>query len=215
MRISLWAALSLALALCPRAATACSCASSGPPCQGYFQVDAVFVGTARSISTVEGTPDSAYQRRTVAFAVERAFRGVPGTAADVATGMGGGDCGYDFKVGERYLVYAYRNARSGLAASICSRTRPIAKAEEDLQYLETLPPSGTGARVYGVVTHWERNLATGDGHKYGPVPFVHVQLRGELAALESESDEQGRYAIAGIPPGTYDLQAIPPAVFSS
>src|SRR5262245_28995952 len=92
----------------PAKADACSCPSPGPPCQNFFQVDAVFVGTAKTISEIEGTPDVPSYRRLVLFAIEDAFRGVQGTVAEVVTGTGGGDCGYNFKQGERYLVYAYR-----------------------------------------------------------------------------------------------------------
>jgi hypothetical protein len=199
----------------PGKADACSCGSSGPPCQSLFQVDAVFAGTVKTISEIERTSDSPYRHRSVVFAIDRAFRGVQGTTAEVVTGMGGGDCGYDFKQGERYLVYAYRNSgTSRLATGICSRTRPIADAAEDLRYFEALPPSGTGARVYGTVTHWERDLATGQSHQYGPVPFVHVLLSGTSPIAEAQTDDQGRYEFAGIAPGKYELQVIPPGTFS-
>ena len=68
--------------------------------------------------------------------------------------------------------------------------------------------------MYGTVTHWERDLATGQGRQYGPVPFVHVLLRG-ASRSDAQTDDRGRYEIAGIPPGTYDIQAVPPAQFSS
>jgi hypothetical protein len=197
-------------------ADACSCISSGPPCQGYFQVEAVFAGTVQTISPVEGTPDSPNRGRVVVFAIERAFRGVQGTTAEITTGMGGGDCGYPFEVGERYLVYAYREKEaSRLGTGICTRTRPIADAAEDLRYIEGLPAAGTGARVYGAIRHWERDPATGQSHQYGPVPFLHVLLRGPAGAVEAQTDEQGRYEIAGLPAGSYELQVIPPAAFSS
>ena len=39
----------LALAIA-RDAYACSCMESGPPCQSFFQVPAVFAGTVRSVT---------------------------------------------------------------------------------------------------------------------------------------------------------------------
>jgi hypothetical protein len=69
--------------------------------------------------------------------------------------------------------------------------------------------------VFGTIRHWERDLATGQPHEYGPVPFVHVLLKGPRGALDAQTDERGRYAITGVSPGTYDLQVLPPAVFSS
>lgn len=202
-------------ALAPRA-DACSCMSSGPPCQNFFQVDAVFAGTVRTISETEGTQDPPSRRRLVVFTIDGAFRGVGGAAAEVTTGIGGGDCGYEFKQGQRYLVYAYRDKNtSRLTTSICSRTRPIAEAAEDLQFIQTMPASAGGASVYGTITHWERDLATGQGRNEGPVPFVHVLLRGTSGVTDAETDDHGRYSIAGVAPGAYEVQVMAPARFTS
>ncbi len=38
-----------AIGLSPRAASACTCIGAGPPCEAYFKVDAIFVGTVRAI----------------------------------------------------------------------------------------------------------------------------------------------------------------------
>jgi len=214
-RWSVWFAVLLALTVFAPDAGACSCEASGPPCQNAFQVDAVFVGTVRSMSTIATTVDSPYVRRLVVFAIERGFRGADGPTADVTTGIGGGDCGYEFKIGLRYVVYAFRSTSgSGLSTGICSRTRPVSHAAEDLRYLEQLASAPGAGHVFGNITHWERDLATGQSTS-GPVPFVHLLLRGPSATRDAQTDERGRYDIAGVPPGTYELQAIPPATFSA
>jgi hypothetical protein len=216
MRVAIGCVIVLALVFSVGKAEACTCPSSGPPCQNVFQVDAVFVGTVQTISEIEHTPDSPYRRRRVVLAIERAFRGVQGTTAEVVTGMGGGDCGFAFKVAARYLVYAYRSRDDGmLTTGICTRTRTIGEASEDLQYLESLPPSGTGGRVYGTLKHWERDLASRNPKQYGPVPFTHVLLRGPGVGRDTQTDDGGRYEIAGLPIGTYDLQVIPSPEFSA
>jgi hypothetical protein len=97
------------VALCSRNAGACTCDAIGPPCQNAFRVDAVFLGTVRAMTTL-GTADSPFPRRLVVFAIERAFRGVQDATVEVTTGMGGGDCGYEFKDRERYVVYAHRTS---------------------------------------------------------------------------------------------------------
>src|SRR5262245_4143530 len=111
-----------AIGLSARPAAACSCMPSGPPCQAYFQTDVVFVGTVRSI-TVRKVPlesiDRIIDQRAVHLTIERAVRGVQETEVDVNTGSGGGDCGYDFKVGERYVVYGYRGKDGSLGTGIC------------------------------------------------------------------------------------------------
>ena len=59
MRIAwLFIGVSLLALVSARDALACSCPSSGPPCQNAFQVDAVFAGTVRRISALpeDGPP---------------------------------------------------------------------------------------------------------------------------------------------------------------
>ena len=66
---------------------------------------------------------------------------------------------------------------AGLVTGTCSRTRLLADAGEDLEFLETLSaPGHASAHVYGTITHWERNLATGAPVDHGPVPDVLVTV---------------------------------------
>src|SRR5690606_30929204 len=44
-------------------------------------------------------------------------------------------CGRRFVVGRRYLVYAYRGDEGDLGDTMCSRTRLVATADEDLAAL--------------------------------------------------------------------------------
>jgi hypothetical protein len=212
------------LSLTPaRDASACSCPSPGPPCQNTFQVDAVFAGTVLSISALpdEGPPLRPGEFRIpqalrVEFAAVEAFRGVQGPSLSVLTAGSGPACGYAFKKGERYLVYASRNRNgSGFVTGLCSRTRRLADADDDLRFLQTLSaPGATRGRVYGTINHWERDLATGEPRRHGPVPDVHVSVRGSSSAFEALSDARGHYEVT-VPPGTYEVTALPPAGFST
>jgi hypothetical protein len=196
-------------------ADACSCMSSGPPCQNYFQVDAVFTGRVERISPApDGDPP--VRKVRVEFAVAAAFRGIQGSTVSILTADSGAACGYAFKPGERYLVYAYRTKDGArLEASICSRTRLLAGAGDDLRFLETLStPAAAGARVFGSIRHREPDLATGLPRDYGPVADVLVTVRGPASAFEAWTDGQGRYEVTGLPPGTYEIAVLPPADFS-
>ena len=198
--------------LSPRHADACSCDAIGPPCQNAFRVDAVFLGTVRAITTYT-TADPPYPRRRVVFAVERAFRGIQDATAQVTTGMGGGDCGYEFKDGERYVVYAHR-IDGRLVTGICTRTRLASQAADDLAFLEHMWSPAISGHILGVVTHWNRDLASG-ASKSWPVPFVHVLLRGPRGTRNVQTDEHGRYDIAGVPAGDYEIDGIPPPLYSA
>jgi len=56
---------------------------SGPPCEAYFQVDAVFVGEAQAIATGDGPAGRPNQQRVITFATRRAHRGVEGPTVPV------------------------------------------------------------------------------------------------------------------------------------
>jgi hypothetical protein len=79
---------------------------------------------------------------SIFFKVINSWKGVEKTLAKVHTGRGDGDCGYPFAVGEKYLVYA--NPAYGIpgnywVAGICSRTAELTSANEDLNYLTSIP----------------------------------------------------------------------------
>jgi hypothetical protein len=197
----------------PERAFACLCGSGGPPCQAYFLVDAIFAGTVTAVSPLE--PARPYSQRLVRFATVRGFRGVEETMVEVVTASDDGGCGYRFEIGRQYLVYARRGQQGRLTTSICSRTRPLADAAEDLKFFEELRGTPRGARVSGTIKHWERDFATGRRREYPAVPDVPVQLRGPAGAGQASTDEQGRYEISGIGPGMYEVEAFPPPPFSS
>jgi hypothetical protein len=198
-------------------AGACSCLPSGPPCQNLFQSDVVFVGTVTGLRPMR-TPETerlVLERRIVAFNVEKGIRGINGSAVDVRTGSGGGDCGFDFKIGERYVVYAYRHPDGWLSTGTCSRTRLAADAAEDLAYFGALPATGTGARLFGTVKHSERDYATQQTIQYGGVPDVQVLVRGSAGTFSAMTDTTGSYSIAGIRTGSYEVEFLPPAGFTT
>lgn len=203
-------------------ALACSCPSPGPPCQSSFRVDVVFAGTVRSITTL---PDdglaqnegSIPQTVRVEFDTVVPLRGLEGSNVGsnvmVLTNGDGASCGYRFTSGERYLVYANRQG-TALVTGICSRTRPLAEAAEDVQFFRTLSTPGERAHIYGTVTHRERDLSTGQSRDYGPVPDLRVNISGNGRLLDTWTDDAGRYDIK-VPPGRYDVTFLPPPGFSN
>jgi hypothetical protein len=93
-------------------ALACSCSSSGPPCQNTFQVDVVFAGTVRTIVPLpeDGPPLRPGEMRIpktvrVQFDTVVPFRGLQVSNAGIKTGPNGT---FDFLVHEglSYLARA-------------------------------------------------------------------------------------------------------------
>lgn len=60
--------------------------------------------------------------------MEKAWKGITQESVTVSTSSNSGLCGYNFKMGESYLVYTYGE----YSTSICSRTRQASGADEDL-----------------------------------------------------------------------------------
>jgi hypothetical protein len=202
-------------------ALACSCPSSGPPCQATFQVDVIFAGTVRSVVPLPEDDLPPLRQgemripRTVRVEFDAVvpFRGTPGANVIVLTAGSGAACGYAFKPGDRYLVYA--NSRGmELVTGICSRTRPLSEAAEDLQFFETLSAPSDRARLYGTVTHWEREVSTEQPRDYGPVPNLRVNVSGMGQLLDTWTDDAGRYDVK-LPPGKYEVAFLPAAGFST
>lgn len=180
---------------------ACSCFPVGPPCQAYGSASAVFAGTAVSMRRVgPGEGEAEHRQRLFKFSVDQAYLGVAGTEIEVHTGSGGGDCGYDFTIGERYLVYAnvYNNK---LATGICTRTKPFAQANEDLGFLGNLSSAAPGATIQGEVVRGQypkKDLT--------PLPSdVVVKIEGNNLRREVRLDEQGRFLVKGSPPGKFKV----------
>jgi hypothetical protein len=196
---------------------ACSCASS-PPCRGYWEASAVFVGRRVGVRTVTvevGVGESKYKRemRVFRFAVDRAYRGAKSPFVEVRTGMGGGDCGITFNASEQYLVYAYADDETGtLGTGICTRTAPVAEAAEDLQYIAGLSSPGSkrsGGSVYGAVhkqVREPRGEEEDDEIKTIPVARARVEIEGGGRSSAVETDAEGEYRVEGLAPGDYTVR---------
>jgi len=179
-----------------------------PPCEEYWKASAVFVGTVTGISIISTSgKDPHYGERSVSFSIEDAFRGVEGPTVEVDPGSVGSDCGFEFVQGERYLVYASINSRDKkLQTNICSRTRALAKASEDLQYIRGLSSAAPGGFIYGEVTKYRSG--PGSGPLYMPMTGIKVLIEGEGKQFEAETDHQGRFSVGSLPEGTYNLKIL-------
>lgn len=128
------AAIALLLGLPPamrtESAHACSCAELPGVWESVEEATAVFAGRVEALEGWESGDDYGVH---VTFAVSRVWKG-PASAELVANtrSLGAGDCGAPLRLGEEYLVYAYDET---LDIWLCTRTLPLAYAEEDLATL--------------------------------------------------------------------------------
>jgi hypothetical protein len=190
-------------------AYACSCSAPGPPCQAYWYADAVFSGTALSVTEIE---IERAVKRLVRFRVEEALRGVGGREVEVLTGGWGGDCGYDFQTGTKYLVYGYRvEGQRWIETGVCARTRPLAEADEDLHFIRGLPQAPAGSEIFGAARRHRVDLETGVWDEVGGIPGARVIVMAGERRAEALTGADGSYRFHGLAPGRYTVRVtLPP-----
>jgi Carboxypeptidase regulatory-like domain len=198
-------------------AFACDCMGTRPTCEAYWQAEAVFIGTAKEISWIEledkiENSTFKYRKPVFHFSVDQAFRGVNGSQVGVMTGQGGGDCGYGFKIGEQYLIYAYRDnqKKEMLSTSICTRTRPIRNADEDLEYIQGLSKASPGGWVFGEVFKSNRGP-----EGLLPLEGVKITVEGQGKSVTVTTDSDGKFRASSLPEGNYKIRVAPPEGLSA
>ena len=198
------------LALSGVRANACSCMGPPSPCEAYGSAAAVFVGTVTGVRQKERSTNSNeidWTPVVVTFSVEQSYSGMPGTQVEVFTGRGGGDCGYQFQVGRRYLVYAYRNDR-GLSTGICSRTRLFEAATEDLAFLGTLSSVAPGVTLSGEIRL--------EGIKGAFVSSdASITIESDWQRKEVRPDKDGNFRVTGVNPGKIKVSLKLPEKFTT
>jgi hypothetical protein len=197
---------------------ACSCAYGETVCDAYQKASAVFIGIPLSEAPAssqhevyalgKGKETVTWQEKLFRFSIEESFKGIGGTEIEVQTGLGGGDCGYAFQKGERYLIYAYRDSKTNrFHTSICTRTSMFSRASEDVDFLRGLPNSTTQTRVSGTIIQYTNERDQRGYQKSQYMSGVKVLIIGEDKSFETTTNKEGMYQIVGLPPGRYKVKA--------
>ena len=212
------------------------------PCASFKDTPVVFVGLVTSIKEDKieivrfGEKQTIRTGLVAQFTVEDPLKGITEKTIEVGTGGGGGDCGYPFKEGRRYLVYAYQSqgealnssmsrtvigGRSGMAArlsaNICSRTRPLEEAADDVELIQGLVKGKRETRIFGSVDEHARKLGQYEYNidRVGPMSNVKVTAQSANDRYETTTDQNGRYRISDLKPGKYKLSVTLPEGYSS
>jgi hypothetical protein len=172
------------------------------------------VRSIESIKLVDG--EFPVTRKRVTFVAIERYLNVPELPTlDVSTGAGGGDCGFGFDVGERYLVYAWRSESGELTTGICSRTKLLANAAEDVEFLRSMPAKGSGGRVFGRVLERRRGPAEYRVTDYVPLEGIRVTVQGASVQRDVLSDASGKFEVTGLPLGKLKVQATVPSGYDT
>lgn len=117
----------------PETSYACSCVKEPTVQEEMQNKTAVFSGKVTGIRESRKWFSSSADPIEVTFEVEQVWKGEVRKKQTIYTAMSSASCGNDFITGAEYMVYAHRNSDSGkLETNICSRTRPISQATDDL-----------------------------------------------------------------------------------
>lgn len=142
--------------------------------------------------------------------VEHPYRGIAGKDVEVLTGMGGGDCGYPFRIGGRYFVYATMHPQlRKLTAGICSRTRSFDEATDDIDYVASLASGKKGGLLYGTVTKISRDR---EGTvQVTPLGAIELTVEGEHGAKSRvKTNLVGQFRMPALPSGKYKVSVLAP-----
>jgi Tissue inhibitor of metalloproteinase len=187
---------------------ACECFQQQSVCDAYGNAKAIFVGEViegKSAETLSDRLKTNSNDQSFVFKVSQNFLGTEEEKnVTIHTGFGGGDCGFPFQKGEKYLVYAYES-EGNLHTNICTRTRRVSTVEEDFEDLKYLLLT-SGAKIYGTVNLYAKL------YPYEEIsqPMAKLKLRveqtdGEKKNFEVTTDDQGKYQLTGLPAGKYKV----------
>ena len=186
---------------------ACSCGApprnSSASCSSSWRVDAVFVGEVLAVQQL--TEPSFMGSRRAILAVRESFKGDEAGVIDVLTGSSDADCGFDFKAGSTYLVFASRHpATNKLGTSLCSRTALVGWAGNDLKLLrKPARQLREPALLHGRVIRSEFQTSR-TPRMQEPLVGAPIRLIGQAGLRETRSGSDGRFEFR-VPPGRYRL----------
>jgi hypothetical protein len=202
----------------PSAVYGCSCAYS-TPAMAFNNSKAVFIGKmtgGTEKNTLQDRDASAYEIESgeVTFDVEEAFKGKPVQTVTIRiASMKGTSCGtYGLRRGETYVVYAQAYKPDTLSTGVCTRTGTVSQAKEDLDFLRSLPPGGSGGTITGRV--WlDTKAITGGAAR--PLAGVSVRITGPMQkAVTVVTDKEGKFEANGLPEGKYTVTPKFPAIIT-
>jgi hypothetical protein len=228
MRIRFLSLIALAFASYAVPAFPCSCVPPPPSAKTPRDIvqwyahsgDAIFEGKVQSeelrwplIQTPVGGLISADLEEfppvlQVTFEVSRSYKGVKGTMVTVTTGVGGGDCGFDFEIGRQYLVYAYLDDSGQLSTGICSGTGLLEDSQPDLSFLRGEPAdSETSSQNASDSTAKLCGHLVGSNEKLndGELLLFRVGNKSPVPIERAEVADDSSFCFKGASPGTYRL----------
>jgi hypothetical protein len=204
--------LLLSLHAAPSAGEACNCPPPGPPCAEYWNAATIFMGRVESISLVPAGRPDADPLRLVTFSVIEMLKG-PDARPTLQIRTPRGPCSPSFVVDRAYIIYASRDSDGQLATDMCSRSRPVDRAAEDVLYARNIAAGAPAlGRISGHVVLRSRDLARARDRQQ-PMSNVSVILRKGEFSTRVRTNLHGAFTVDSLDAGVYDVDLDHPGVF--
>jgi hypothetical protein len=186
-------------------AFACTCrGAEHPPCVAFREASAVFSGVVTDIADVPFQQGDTFHHLLIHFSIEQSYKGDSGSKMTVVT-ITGTSCDFGFQKGGKYFVYAYQDSKHNrLVTGVCSRTKRLSYAKEDLNYAEGLNDSNQRTSILGADDKYSsllqeaEILIEGEGKKYRAIADNKGAFKVELA-------QSGKYRITVIGQAGYEF----------
>jgi hypothetical protein len=111
----------------------CDCAIPGTPQVEFEKADAVFVAKVVGINKKDNGKNLDYVE--VVLNIIKSYKGISHPTMMIYTNESSMACGYNFEVGNDYLVYA-SEFEGELTTGLCDRTKEFSTDLEDLRFLD-------------------------------------------------------------------------------
>ena len=190
----------LALSMLMAAASDASavCGGPNPPCARYWSAEAVFIGTVESVRSLE-----------VRLTVLEAFREVSDRTVTLNNQMHGESV--DYRRGETYLVYAYRDEERGVLSTSSCATRTLAESQDSVEYARWIATGPALGRVFGSIVHEQWDPERNESVQHPFPPGVTVTLTGPSGVrtiVPASTGAFGQFLFDDVPVGTYEVSVL-------
>lgn len=188
--------------------SACTCLANSSACQQYSFSETIFVGKVGSIKKEGENKNPNWYKEFTTFEVEELISGT-NTKQIVVQNRAGTSCDISFSQGEKYLIFANGDAKTGFKTGYCSGNLLLADAEKMIAELKALPKAGTGGKIFGNVSE----TLTKRAKRYAPMAGIELKIQridGKKKNYKVVTDVEGNYELV-VPQGKYKVNLSVPS----
>ncbi len=139
------------------------------------------------------------------FSVLESFGGISGEQVEIESDEHIGDCGFEFTIGETYLVFASRSERT-LVVSGCTETRPAVSVAALVAQLRARAHGQRTATLSGLVAIRPPASFDYETVPVEPLRRVEVKAIGTAGEFSSVTNEYGVFEFNNLPPDRYEIR---------